>query len=154
MRFWDSSALVPLLVTQPLSSKTDKWVAEDGELAVWTLTPIELASAVLRLVRDSDSAVLAVGMSDRSGEAVLAVPGIGVSSNPNGGGPVVTTTVETTLTVYFDPATLEKLSHGPEWLPNPDDMLNDLGNVNLKKISRAVKIGRGTQSYFKLPIAL
>ena len=51
MRFWDSSALVPLLVTQPLSSKTDKWVAEDGELAVWTLTPIELASAVLRLVR-------------------------------------------------------------------------------------------------------
>ncbi|TMB59560.1 MAG: type II toxin-antitoxin system VapC family toxin [Deltaproteobacteria bacterium] len=52
MRFWDSSALVPLLVTQPLSSKTDKWVAEDGELAVWTLTPIELASAVLRLVRE------------------------------------------------------------------------------------------------------
>jgi len=52
MRFWDSSALVPLLMTQPLSSKTDKWVAEDGELAVWTLTPIELASAVLRLVRE------------------------------------------------------------------------------------------------------
>ena len=110
--------------------------------------------AVLRLVRDSDSAVLATGMSDRFGEAVVAVPGIGVSSNPNGGGPVVTATVDTTLTAYFDPATLEKLAHDPEWLPNPDDILNDLGNVNLKKSSRAVKIGRGTQSYFKLPIAV
>jgi hypothetical protein len=110
--------------------------------------------ALLQLVRDSDSAVLTTGMSDRSGEAVVAVPGIGVSSNPNGGGAVLTATVDATLTAYFDPATLEHVEDDPEWLPNPDDLLNDLANADLKKSSRAVKIGRGTQSYFKLPIAL
>lgn len=110
--------------------------------------------AVLRLVRDSDGAVLAIGMSDRSGEAVLAVPGIGVSSNPNGDGAVVTATVDATLTVYFDPAILEQVARDPEWLPNPDVVLNDLANVDLKTSSQAVKVGRGTQSYFKLPIAV
>jgi uncharacterized protein len=52
MRFWDSSALVPLLVTQAASSDTDRWLAEDSELALWTLTPVELASAISRLVRE------------------------------------------------------------------------------------------------------
>jgi len=52
MRFWDSSALVPLLVAQPSSAKADHWIAEDGELAVWTITPIELASALMRLARE------------------------------------------------------------------------------------------------------
>jgi hypothetical protein len=52
MRFWDSSALVPLIVTQATSSQTDRWFAEDGNIAVWTLTPIELASAVMRLMRE------------------------------------------------------------------------------------------------------
>jgi uncharacterized protein len=52
MRFWDSSALVPLIVVQAASADADAWLAEDGELAVWTLTPVELASALMRLVRD------------------------------------------------------------------------------------------------------
>jgi len=110
--------------------------------------------AVLRLVRDSDTSVLAIGMSDRAGEAMLAVPGVGVSSNPNGGGAVITATVDATLTAFFDPATLDALDSNPRWLPNPDEVLNDLANASLKKRSQAVKIGRGTQSYFKLPIAV
>ena len=52
MRFWDSSALVPLLVAQARSAHADAWLAEDGELAVWTITPVELASAVMRLARE------------------------------------------------------------------------------------------------------
>jgi len=52
MRFWDSSALVPLLVSQASSAKTDEWLAEDGEIAVWTMTPVELASALMRLARE------------------------------------------------------------------------------------------------------
>jgi uncharacterized protein len=52
MRFWDSSALVPLLVAQAASSDTDRWLTEDSELALWTLTSVELASAVSRLVRE------------------------------------------------------------------------------------------------------
>ena len=52
MRFWDSSAVVPLLVAQARSSEADRWLGDDGEVAVWTLTPIEVASAVRRLVRE------------------------------------------------------------------------------------------------------
>lgn len=52
MRFWDSSALVPLIVVQPTSAEVDQWLAADGAIAVWTLTSVELASAVARLSRD------------------------------------------------------------------------------------------------------
>jgi predicted nucleic acid-binding protein len=52
MRFWDSSALVPLVVAQPTSAAVDQWLAADAAIAVWTLTSVELASAVARLLRE------------------------------------------------------------------------------------------------------
>ena len=52
MRFWDSSAVVPLLIQQPASPLVDRWLAEDSGLAIWTLTPIEITSALWRLARD------------------------------------------------------------------------------------------------------
>jgi hypothetical protein len=52
MRFWDSSALVPLVVEQPLSAEVARWIADDGVVVVWTLTLVELVSALRRLVRE------------------------------------------------------------------------------------------------------
>lgn len=52
MRFWDSSAVVPLLVDQEPSSRVAGWVAEDDRMVVWTLTPVEVVSALRRLVRE------------------------------------------------------------------------------------------------------
>lgn len=52
MRFWDTSAAVPLLVHEPASARCDRWLAEDAELALWTLTPVEVSSALFRLVRE------------------------------------------------------------------------------------------------------
>jgi hypothetical protein len=52
MRFWDTSAVVPLLVGQPVSALVDRWFAEDPALVLWTLTPVEIASATGRLRRD------------------------------------------------------------------------------------------------------
>ena len=52
MRFWDSSAVVPLLVTQAASPQTDRWFIDDSSIAIWTLTPVELISALRRLVRE------------------------------------------------------------------------------------------------------
>lgn len=52
VRFWDSSAVVPLIVTQAASPQADAWLSEDPELALWTLTSVELASAVRRLARE------------------------------------------------------------------------------------------------------
>src|SRR5450759_551395 len=52
MRFWDSSAVVPLIVAQAASSQADGWLSEDPELVLWTLTSVELSSAIRRLVRE------------------------------------------------------------------------------------------------------
>lgn len=52
MRFWDSSALVPLVVRQPVSAEAERWLAEDGEAVAWTLSQVEVVSALRRLVRE------------------------------------------------------------------------------------------------------
>jgi predicted nucleic acid-binding protein len=52
MSFWDSSALIPLLVGQPGSARVDRWIGEDPALAIWTLTPVEVSSALQRMLRD------------------------------------------------------------------------------------------------------
>lgn len=52
MRFWDSSAVVPLLVAQERSSRAAAWASGDDAMVVWTLTPVEVASALRRLVRE------------------------------------------------------------------------------------------------------
>jgi predicted nucleic acid-binding protein len=53
MRFWDSSAVVPLLVEQQASSRAAGWLSEDPTVVVWTLTPVEVTSALRRLVREA-----------------------------------------------------------------------------------------------------
>ena len=52
MRFWDSSAVIPLLITQPHSATADTWVATDPDQAIWVVTPAEVTSALWRLTRD------------------------------------------------------------------------------------------------------
>ena len=52
MRFWDSSALVPLVVQQPGSAEVEAWLAADPELVTWTLCGVEIVSALRRLARD------------------------------------------------------------------------------------------------------
>ncbi|RIH88265.1 hypothetical protein Mlute_00681 [Meiothermus luteus] len=52
MRFWDSSALVPLLTLEPTSSQMLALYQSDPELLVWWGTEVELASALARLERE------------------------------------------------------------------------------------------------------
>jgi len=52
MRFWDASAVVPLLVEQPLSVRARHLLAEDPDPVVWWSTPVECASAIARLRRE------------------------------------------------------------------------------------------------------
>lgn len=54
MRFWDSSAFVPLVVRQPGWADVDRWLGEDPEIVIWTLTAVEVVSALRRLVRDGE----------------------------------------------------------------------------------------------------
>lgn len=52
MRFWDSSALIPLVVREPATETVEDWLRVDPDVALWGLTWIELAGAVERSVRD------------------------------------------------------------------------------------------------------
>ena len=52
MRFWDSSAVVPLLLEQPLSERARQILHEDPDVVVWWATPVECASALARLRRE------------------------------------------------------------------------------------------------------
>ena len=52
MRFWDTSALVPLLLDQEGTPEVRKLLSEDPEMAAWWGTPIECVSAVARMRRE------------------------------------------------------------------------------------------------------
>lgn len=52
MRFWDSSAIVPLCFTQPASPAATDWLKEDPVMVVWWGTPVECRSAFARLERE------------------------------------------------------------------------------------------------------
>ena len=48
MRFWDSSAVVPLLVREPSSVAVRRVARDDSQLLVWRLTGAEVVSALWR----------------------------------------------------------------------------------------------------------
>jgi len=52
MRFWDSSAVVPMLVDQEATPSVSRVLGEDPVMAAWWGTPVECASAVARLERE------------------------------------------------------------------------------------------------------
>ena len=52
MRFWDTSAVAPLLVREPRTERARELLEWDAELAVWWATPVECWSALSRRVRE------------------------------------------------------------------------------------------------------
>ncbi len=53
MRFWDSSALVPLHVDQAQTSEIRALYRQDRDILAWTLSDVEMRSALCRLARES-----------------------------------------------------------------------------------------------------
>lgn len=54
MKFWDSSAVVPLLVGETTTEAMQTIAAEDPAMLVWWATEVECLSAIARLERDED----------------------------------------------------------------------------------------------------
>ena len=52
MRYWDASALVPLLVAEPSSSLVREWLAQDGEIITWVWSHTEIVSAIESRTRE------------------------------------------------------------------------------------------------------
>jgi uncharacterized protein len=52
MRFWDSSAIVPLLAPQSMTAAAETLLQADSQMLVWWGTSVECISALARLERD------------------------------------------------------------------------------------------------------
>lgn len=81
MRFWDSSAIVPLLVQQPSSRLTDGWFVDDAQLAIWTLSVVEITSALWRLVREGRLDELAAREAEARAAQLVAASHVVVDVN-------------------------------------------------------------------------
>jgi uncharacterized protein with PIN domain len=51
MKFWDSSAVIPLLVPEVMSASTQKHFGGDPVIVAWWATEIECTSAIARRLR-------------------------------------------------------------------------------------------------------
>jgi predicted nucleic acid-binding protein len=52
MKFWDASAIVPLLIGEPTTTAMQALAEKDPTMLVWWATEVECASAIARLDRD------------------------------------------------------------------------------------------------------
>jgi predicted nucleic acid-binding protein len=58
--FWDSSALVPLLISEPRSTEVTRLFVADHEPVIWWATPLECHSALRRRHRDGTLPIAAL----------------------------------------------------------------------------------------------
>jgi predicted nucleic acid-binding protein len=80
MRFWDASALLPLLVQEPRTQALIALLRDDPAAAVWWPTPVECWSALARLEREqrltAEQVAQAAGLLDESARRWTEVPPI------------------------------------------------------------------------------
>ncbi len=62
MKFWDASAIVPLLVSEAESAGAGALLERDPEMLVWWGTPVECTSALAR--REREGALAAAEVAD------------------------------------------------------------------------------------------
>ena len=52
MKFWDASAVVPLVTLEKETGECRTLLAEDTDIVVWFLTPVDVISALARRLRE------------------------------------------------------------------------------------------------------
>jgi predicted nucleic acid-binding protein len=70
MKFWDSSAIVPLLVAEPAGQAMAATLEADGELICWWGTPLECVSALARREREGSLTAAEIAAALRRLEAL------------------------------------------------------------------------------------
>jgi uncharacterized protein len=53
VRFWDTSAIIPLWIAERGSSRAREWYRNDPDVVAWTLTRVEIFSALARRRREA-----------------------------------------------------------------------------------------------------
>ena len=65
MRFWDSSAVVPLLIREPRSDAMLALFEADPAISVWWATPVECVAAIARRERERSASVADAAKASR-----------------------------------------------------------------------------------------
>lgn len=81
MKFWDSSALLPLLVCEPHSETMRQFARQDEAMAVWWATAVECQSAVARLRREGS---VSPGDEDQVRKALVELQQVWTEMEPSG----------------------------------------------------------------------
>ena len=94
MRFWDTSAIVPLLVIEPFSRPIMEILKEDQAMIVWWSTRIESVSAIVRQTREG---ILNVSGEEQARTGLMKLAGSWREILPT---QIVRETAERLLTVH------------------------------------------------------
>lgn len=54
LRFWDTSAIIPLILDEPASDLAKALLHEDGDVVVWWAARVETISALIRRAREDE----------------------------------------------------------------------------------------------------
>jgi hypothetical protein len=141
-----NSLFTPLevrLFPAPAAPTGSRWAVIRATVTA-TGSTMPLAGALIRVIRVSDSTVLARGLSDARGEALITVEGIPVTTWDEGTGPVITQEVEVTLHTIYDPQSTD--------LPDPDDL--EVRRDSLPSNEVQVRLASGRVLVTALSVAL
>ncbi|MDB5274929.1 MAG: hypothetical protein JWO58_3296 [Chitinophagaceae bacterium] len=118
-----------------------------------------LGGALLRVL--NGSTVLARGMTDWRGEALVPVPGVPVTTWSDDPHAVVVTEITAQLEVVFDPATGTRTSaadgragRAPAVLPLVDPSVLESNNATLPHATQSVQLAAGRSQTISFPLAL
>jgi hypothetical protein len=126
----------------PIARTAPGWAVVRASVAA-SNTGAALPGALIRVVRTADSALLGRGVSDKRGEALVAIAGIPVTTWDSGSGSVLASEIDVTLHVVYDQAVVGA--------PDPDDLETRQGS--LPQNSTAAKLASGRVLVIGLSVA-
>ena len=139
-----------VLYPGPAAAVEPNWAAVYVSVENTAAIPQGLPWPVLQVLDTSTNpaTVLATAAGDGRGQALLAVPGLGLQVSSSGGGAVTEKTTPATVQAWFDP----NVSYQPKgWVPNPDTMLGNL--ATLKTGTQTIQIGPGLRFFVTISIS-
>jgi hypothetical protein len=137
------------LYPAPSAAVQPNWAVVHASIVNKANPDTGLAWAALQII--SAGKVLATGVADARGEALLAVAGLGLQVSSSGGGAVTETTIAATAQAWYDPAVAGRPLN---WIPNPDDILQNLSATSWKTGSEPVQLGPGLTKSLTIKISL
>ena len=82
MRFWDASAIVPLLVAEGSTATMEELVALDRDFILWWATSVEVFSGLYRKMRAGDTNMTQLEVAKRRLARLLNYAGLIPPSDP------------------------------------------------------------------------